>query len=218
MAYRSEATSLTGFVQQLACSYLTHGYYHYVEGLVPEHKDPAGVDAKLIERYRIDVSRWHRARRKRAGCANVHYLRFGRHFVLLATDGTHWLREDEAKNLRDVREDPIKVGGYSIRVRQGHSHVRIEEGEFQRLKSYLVDLAVYRQADMLARAFWSAPWEPYAQVRNQLLGVLLEVNTRRKRAGFEPVPASCIRRRRTVVKPFEVEGEGGSDPNLLEAA
>ncbi len=81
MSYRCEATSLTGFVQQLACAYLRHGYVYFVRGEVPMGKDPRAVDAKLIGLHGIAVSKWQRARRKRAGLANLQYLRLGRTFV-----------------------------------------------------------------------------------------------------------------------------------------
>jgi len=40
MKYRCEATSVTGFIQQLAVGYVRHGYFFYVVGQVPEGKDP----------------------------------------------------------------------------------------------------------------------------------------------------------------------------------
>ena len=40
-AYRYEATSVAGFIQQLAVCYVGRGYWFYVTGTVPEHKDPA---------------------------------------------------------------------------------------------------------------------------------------------------------------------------------
>ena len=58
--YRYRATSIEGFVQQLAVSYVTHGYWFYVSGWIPQGKDPEKTDAKLIERYGIDVSKWTR--------------------------------------------------------------------------------------------------------------------------------------------------------------
>lgn len=204
MHYRCEATSLDGFVQQLAACYLPHGYTRYVTGVVPPEKDARAVDEKLVTKYGVDLSRWQRARRKRAGWANLHYLRFDRFWVLLATEGEHRFFIEEAKNLRDVREEPIKVGGYSVRVREGHSHVRIEEGEFKRLRAWLLELAAHRSAAEIGRAFWCVPWEPYAPVRSQLFGTLAAVNERRKRAGYALVPASAIRRRRHLVRPFEV--------------
>ena len=89
MEYRCVATSVAGFVQQLSSCYLPHGYWFYVSGEIPEHKDPRGVDAKLVTKYGISISRQSRARRKRVGLANVHYLRYERTFVLLATHGHH---------------------------------------------------------------------------------------------------------------------------------
>ena len=38
--YRCETGSVAGFVQQLAVSYLSHGYWFYVAGTVPDRKDP----------------------------------------------------------------------------------------------------------------------------------------------------------------------------------
>ena len=53
MEYRCEATSPTGFVQQLASGYLPHGYWFYVPGCIPEHKDARAVDGKLLDKYGI---------------------------------------------------------------------------------------------------------------------------------------------------------------------
>ena len=50
MAYRCVAISVAGFVQQLAVSYIANGYWFYVTGRIPEHKDPAVIDVKLIAR------------------------------------------------------------------------------------------------------------------------------------------------------------------------
>ena len=43
--------SVEGFIQQLAVSYVTHGYWFYVTGEIPPHKDPLAVDQKQ-HRYR----------------------------------------------------------------------------------------------------------------------------------------------------------------------
>jgi|GEM_PF-2277160 len=61
LRYQSEAASVEGFIQQLAVSYVSNGYFFYVAGSVPEGKDPRAVDAKLIERYGIGVTKWTRA-------------------------------------------------------------------------------------------------------------------------------------------------------------
>lgn len=201
MNYRCEATSLGGFIQQLAVSYIARGYWFYVTGSIPERKDPRAVDGKLIDRYGIAISQWARARRKRAGLANLQYLRLGRFFVLLATPGEHRFFEDEAVSIRDVRRVPIKVGGYSVGCRRGHPSVRIEPGEYRRLKADLLDLAVRRSPDVIEAEFRSLRYEPYAPVRSQLLCIHRAVNRARRAAGFEPVRAS-FRFKRQVYRPF----------------
>ena len=106
--YRFEAISVAGFVQQLAVSYLGHGYWFYVMGEIPEGKDVRLVDEKLLARYRIDLSKWARARRKRVGFANLHYLRYDRVFLLLATHGSHPFFLEEASAVRDAEDaDPV---------------------------------------------------------------------------------------------------------------
>ena len=76
MQYRSEVVSVAGFVQQIACSYLRHGYLFYVTGRIPAGKDAKIIDRKLIEKYGIEVSESTRARRKQLGLANIepHHL------------------------------------------------------------------------------------------------------------------------------------------------
>jgi len=211
--YRCEATSVEGFVQQLAVSYLGSGYWFYVTGEIPDGKDPWRVDDKLVTRYQIDLSKWARARRKRAGLANLQYLRFGRFFVLLATHGIHPFFEEEALSIRDARNTPIRFRGYAISYRNGHPHVRIEQEQYKRLRAYFLDLALHRSAERLEQELGELPFEPYAPVRRQLLNVLRAVNRDRKRAGFRPVSSSCLRFKRRICRPFEpryMEGGGES--------
>ena len=70
MRYRTEVISLEGFVQQIACCYLRHGYWFYVTGVIPANKQADTVDRKIIAQYGIGVSESTRARRKRLGRAN----------------------------------------------------------------------------------------------------------------------------------------------------
>ncbi|MCC6393528.1 MAG: hypothetical protein IT167_23205 [Bryobacterales bacterium] len=208
MQYRCEATTVAGFVQQLAVAYVGHGYWFYVTGQIPEKKDPLLVDAKLIEKYGLGIGKATRARRKAAGLANIQYLRFKHHFILLATAGRHSFFEEEREFIRDAREVPIKFGGYAISYRAGHPHVRIAERKYRELKAYLSDVSIHRQKEWLEEQFRRLPFEPYAPVRSQLFGVLREVNRRRTLASFEQLPSSCIRVRRRVVRPFELVAPG----------
>src|SRR4051794_1656045 len=126
MPYRCEARTPEGFVQQLAVSYIANGYWFYVAGVIPETKDPRAVDEKLVRKYGIDISKFTRARRKRAGMANMQYIRFERFFVLIATHGRHRFFEEEHPAIRDIRERPVKFASYAVSYRGRHAHVRIE--------------------------------------------------------------------------------------------
>ncbi len=206
--YRCEATSLEGFIQQIAVAYITHGYYFYVSGFVPEGKEPMAVDAKLIERYGIGISKWARARRKEQGIASLQYIRLDRRFVILATHRRHSFFEHEANTIRDFRRTPLKVGGYSVSCRGGHAHVRIDLPDYRRLKAHLVELARHRSVDRLEAEFARIPFEPYAPVRRQLFNILRAVNRVRKHAGFERLATErALRMRRRIRRPFEEPDE-----------
>jgi hypothetical protein len=175
MEYRCEATSLEGFVQQLAVCYVGRGYYYYVLGQVPERKDPHDVDGKLVTRYGITAKKWQRAYRKQQGKANMQYIRFGRTFVLLCTEGEHIFRERERGNIRDARKVGIRIGGYLVSYRNGHVQVRMDDDTYRQLKAYYVDLACRRTKDKLVQEFYRAPFEPYAPIRRQMFNILREV-------------------------------------------
>jgi hypothetical protein len=213
MAYRWEASSVGGFVQQLAVSYLRHGYWFYVPGCIPEGKDPAAVDRKLIERYGIAISKHARCARKRQGLANLQYLRHGRFFLLLATYGEHGFFHDEAAVIRDARRQPITFAGYSISHRAGRSCVRIEATEYRVLKGRLVNLAgTPRQ--VIEREFRQLPYEPYAPIVRQLFAIHRAVNRERSQRGLPPIGPGCVRLRRRIYRPFAgpepSDGTGGA--------
>lgn len=217
MQYRCVATSVEGLVQQVACCYLPHGYWFHVSGYIPEQKDPARVDAKLLKRYGVNRTRWSRVRRKRAGHANIQYIRHGRFFLLLSTHGRHPFFEEEGDQVRDARRSPIRYAGYSMSFRGGHSHVRIELEEYRNLKAMLLDLSTKRPVGALARMFRELPYEPYAPVRRQLLNLWRAVNRSRKAAALPLLPIECIRLRRRIVRPFEsVSDADGADSCELE--
>jgi hypothetical protein len=203
MEYRCEATSVVGFIQQLAVAYVGRGYFFYVTGEIPERKDPRAVDRRIIEKYGVSIGKTARSRRKTAGLANIQYLRYRRAFVLLATSGKHSFFEEERTLIRDVREVPIKFGGYAVSYRAGHPHVRIEQRRYLELKAYFGDLATHRSAEKLEAEFRRLPFEPYAPVRGQVFGILREVNRRRQTARFELVSQACLRTRRRILSPFE---------------
>ena len=232
--YQHETKTVGGFVQQVAVNCVQHGYWWYVTGTIPEGKDPGKVDRKLSEKYRTWASSSERARRKRAGWANVRYLRYGSFFVLMSTAGRQrffaQVPEGESEldslsreqRIRDIRRQPLRFEGYSVSFRNGRASVRIQMEEYRRLKAYFVDLAVCRKVETLTREFWRVPFESYAPVRNQLRCILRAVNRARKTAGFEPVPLEAVRYKRRIYQPFlslkEQRWFKGEQPARKEAA
>ena len=51
--YKYEVTSIEGLVQRVATHLLTKGYYFFVQGCVPQGKDPRALDQKLIAKYDV---------------------------------------------------------------------------------------------------------------------------------------------------------------------
>ncbi len=202
MQYRCVATSVEGFVQQVGVAYLARGYWFYVSGRIPPNKDPEHVDQKLIARYGIAVSQKERCRRKRAGLANMQYIRHERFFLMMATHGKHAFFDDEAGQVRDARRLAIRYAGYSLSHRNGRASVRIAPEEYARLKPYFLELACHRPVESLATELARVRFQPYAPVRVQLLNIWRAVNRARKTAGLENVPVECVPWRRTIVLPF----------------
>lgn len=216
MQYRCETTSVEGFVQQVAVQYLRHGYWFYVAGSVPVGKDTLAVDRKLIAKFGITTSSKERTRRKRAGLANLHYIRHDRFFLLMATHGRHRFFDDEAGQIHDARRQPIKYGGYAMSYRNGHACVRIERAEYLQLKAWFLDLACRRSVEALGAEFRTVRFVPYAPVRQQALAIWRTVNRARKIAGYEPVPIDCVPWKRRIVRAFE--RRDGPDPMMASKA
>lgn len=202
MKYRCVATSVDGFVQQVAVAYLTRGYWFYVTGHVPDGKDPAAVDAKLVAKYRIDVSQKERCRRKRAGLANMQYIRHERFFLLMATHGQHPFFEEEANNMRDARRIAIRYAGYSLSFRNKRASVRIAPDEYERIRAHLLELASRRSSERLVDEFKRIQLQPFAPVRTQLLCIWRAVNQLRRAADLDPVTVEAVPWRRAIIRPF----------------
>jgi hypothetical protein len=199
MKYRCETTSVEGFIQMLACNYLPHGYYFCAQGRIPDGKDPRAVDEKLIQRYQIDRSRAARSRRKKLGYANVHYLRFERLFVLLATKGEHWFFEAEKVRIQDLRRKPLQVAGFSISFRGGHSHVRLAANVYSELRAE-ADVAE-TPADLEPKL---APLAAcgYAPVRRQLSAIIRRAERSSLSRGTSTPASRMVLPRRRIVSPF----------------
>jgi len=139
----------------------------YVSGWIPQGKDPEKTDAKLIERYGIDVSKWTRCRRKKAGAANVQYLRHDRFFVLLATRGQHpfSLEPGFGTSGRNPSSSPATAWVPAWPGWPGPCSVRLSRWNVRRLQEHLGGLALRREVGEVASAFRTIPAAPYAPVR-----------------------------------------------------
>lgn len=221
MEYRYETTSITGFIQTIAVAYVARGYYFYVTGEIPEGKDLAKVDYKIMGQYGVRISKFTRSRKKRAGLASLQYIRLAGsgHFAIFATNGQSPFLEMEAKVIRDVRRVPFKFAGYSISHKSGHAHVRIEKKRYLELKAYFLEQATRQNTTDLEQEMRKLlDYEPYAPIRSQKLCIWRAVNQHRKAAGLTLLAKSCLRFYRNRVKPFalETQGQSADNPNFSQ--
>jgi hypothetical protein len=209
--YRYEAVSINRFVDQ-AVRYVSAGYFFYVRCIIPEGKDPSAVDAKVMSRYGIGGKKWRRERRNLKGSAGLHYLRYGRVLVVMATKGRHdTFYADHGRNIQDIRRAALKVFGYSIRYgfsqerKRWKVSVRLDEETYRKLKAHLETVAAwdsYRSKERMEREFFRLPYQPFGPVYVQLLAIAKLVNRTRRRRGFLPIDYGCIRNKKQLGKVF----------------
>ena len=220
--YRCEATSLEGFVKQLAVTYVARSKcFFYVTGTVSPRLLPAQHDRRIVEKYDLNISRFTRSRRKRTGIAAVHYLRYQNFWVLLAGYGTHKFFDlnsqsdpttgERTPQFRDIRKRPLSVWfnwrrewlAYAIGYSGGKARVGIEQKRsYPRLKAHFVEMSTKRSLAWLIDEFYHIPFEPYGPVLRQLHAIKRAVNRARRIAGISgrvPDEAIPARRRRVCV-------------------
>ena len=146
-----------------------------MQGQVPAGKDPRAIDKKLLTKYEVVQNEWRRAKRKQKGQANLQYLRFERTWVLMATEGYHPMKTDEQSQLRDIREAPIQIAGYSIYLKKGdfkkklspdeepvpddkwHARVLISRERYKELRAYFLSIACHRKVESLVAEINALP-------------------------------------------------------------
>ena len=199
MRQQIEFSNQHSLVQYLAASVICRGYWFYVSGHLAEGKPFADLDAKLVAKYETNLPESTRYRRKKAGRANVRYLRFGRRFFLFATKGEHNFFTAEAASLRDIRETPLRIGGYSLSFRRDgrdqtkrRVHVRIAAEPYKDLLAKFEHHSTRLSANTLAARLYEIDYRGYAPVRSQLCRLLRVVNKHRKAAGLSKLPQDCL--------------------------
>ncbi len=200
--YRYIAANPDGFVRHLVTNIIRHGYRFYMTGEVKPGRDLEVFDDVMQQKFNYRMSRSERNRRKsavgpdgnRLGLANVHYLRFERFWILIATPGIHPFFDAHTKKsrngeiitryFRDVHRDPIFFQGYSIRYAEGdylprakwknpnrpehdtkrRVRVRIAESEYTTIKADFIERA--KSAAWSPEALEAAVWNlPYLPFR-----------------------------------------------------
>lgn len=214
--YPHRFVNIHAFVQRVADNIVKYGNVKYVTGTIPDGRDPQEVDAKILNKYGIAVSRWTRSRRLGQGQVSVHYVRHQNFFAMFAPEPRRgqspwyeleeWSSEKQVtmngSRILDVRRKPLVHGGYSIGFKhctatgRDHVTVRIHPLEYRALKAHFLQLAVHRSAGGLSREFNQFPFEPWAGVRMQRWNIFQAVNAARRKAGFAQLETSCLRKKR----------------------
>ena len=213
MERRVEATTVEGFVQQLAVAYVAPGVLLLCHGIRPRRartrrgSTPSSAPA----------TGWGYRSGPGPGAGPP-----GRRATPTSGSGgssCSWPLTARARSsprrrgsVRDARRTPIRFSGYAISHRGGHVHVRIDRPVYLGLKAYLVGIAAAQgRVRPGGRGPEGARLRAVAPVRSQCRAILRAVNRARAAAGLPEVPRSCLRTRRRVVRPFGPPGGGHND-------
>ena len=205
--YPCVAVSSKALIDQLAYSYINYGHRFYVTGVVPDRLEPQEFDLRIIEKFRLNITRSERARRRAVGEGSIHFIRHERFWVLISTAapaGNMFFEENTEPKTgyaqwKDVRKASITFCGYAIRAPGGVVRITVNRHEFSRVKGALVELAKYVPADRLKKILEREfPYEQYPGVQEQLYRLVGLVNHRLKRSRLGQISFSEVKRRRRV--------------------
>jgi len=199
--YQVEARDIGSFLGQVV-RYVSSGHYFYIRCVIPEQKDPRAVDEKLVNLYDIARKNWQRKRRYLRDRAGIHYLRYGRLFVVMLSKGRHdAFYRDHGSQVSDIRRTALKALGYSVRYtysqtdRRQKVFVRLDRKTYRELRCHMLSLCTwecFRDRKRMEREFKRLDFEFYSPVYQQVYSVLKTVNCARRRRGFEPIGYQCI--------------------------
>ena len=214
--YRCEAKSVDAFLAQVVRLVGT-GHYFYFAGILKNGKDPRELDRKLIREWELDKPAWKREARRRGAAPNIHYLRFGSHYVLIATHGksrngdAHRFFLEYQGQVQDIRKNALHFCGYSIRypvskeTSRRRVFVRLDKGTFERLRGDLLTKSIlvrYREPDAFESFVRCLPLQWYKPVRQQLRVIIKEVNRARRHAALLPIRLLCVPTKMRVTEVF----------------
>lgn len=198
-----EAPTLGVFLRKIAIDYVRYGYvYHSGIKQIPEKKQLGRIDKKLLGTYQVSYSPSVKVLRKKKGIARVAYVRFGREFLLLATDGeqTTGFKVFTRFTDRDFRVKPLVVHGYQIYLKGETPVVEIETLRFARQARFV--LSQFAKSSLRVKALLSelSPFN-FPGIVRQKCRLLQRVNVRRRRANLLQVQLDLS---------FGVKGDGSA--------
>lgn len=206
-----------GRVQRL----VSRGYYFAYVGYLRRPKDPRQLDAKMSKLWKLNMPEWQRATRNRGGESSVHYVRFGRRYILLSTHGRakqngrqrrgrpgeprqsgRFFRE--YPGFLDLKDCGLKFLGYNIKstysVKEGRrkTFVSLNRNTYRLMKASLIRKATrprYRSREAMEAVFWYLPIQCYGPVQLQVRMMVGAVNGALRRAGLPQLRMTkCVRK------------------------
>ncbi len=184
-----EAPTLGVFLRKIAIDYVRYGYvYHSGMKQIPEGKQLWRIDKKLLDVYQVSYSPSVKVLRKKKGIARVAYVRFGREFLLLSTNGeqTTGFKVFTRFPDRDFRVKPLVVHGYQIYLKGHTPVVEIETLRFARRARFIISQFAKPQNLVKALLDELSPFN-FPGIVRQKRRVLERVNERRRRANLPQV-------------------------------
>ena len=178
---KCEASTLGHFLYRVAMCGFRYHYYRYAVIDIPEGKDLAATDKKLMQVYGVVRCRMKRFRQRQQGFASTQYVRFGHSFILMATEGEH----SAFSNLKnyDVRTSPLHFHRYSIGLRGSTVSVEVEKRVWIAVERKVQRLALHDRALIEARMS-TLPFYRFSGVEKQKTDLMRKINRRRKTAGL----------------------------------
>jgi len=125
----------------------------------PERKKSKweSIDQKLIERYKADLSKFQRARKKKKGIMNFLYIRWSMHSVILHSKGILDPEIEIQDPFKDIRKDPLEIKisediSMSIyKTDQKGFSVKLSKETYKGFKAVIWDSARTQNKDILLK-------------------------------------------------------------------
>ena len=212
--YRCVAASPAGFLRQLTTNILPYGFRYYFAGCIREPLKPERTDQKIIEHYQLaHLTKDRLSYYRQKQISVVRYLRYGRFYVILATEGSprtdvehcfhFFVRE---KKIRNIRESPIHFQCYLI-SRKIRLDVSLDCPTYKELASKCMQHAPHWKRPLLEEFIKQqfAQFEAYGGVRAQFSKIVGEINEIRKKSGHKLISAKLYRKYPRVVKVWHLQ-------------